>query len=102
MLKTFIYLYLIIDGDYETIVQEIIFSPGDQLKTVNVTIIDDEIFENLEEFSARLTTLDGRVVLAESNAVAQILDDDSGIITLHNQILLKYIIPYFQQRLIFP
>lgn len=76
--NTYIYLYLITDGDYVTITQEIIFLPGDQLKTVNVTIIDDDIFENLEDFSAQLSTLDGRVVLAESNAVAQIVDDDSG------------------------
>lgn len=43
-----------------------------------MTIIDDDIFENLEEFSAQLSTLDERVVLADYNAVAQIMDDDSG------------------------
>lgn len=68
----------LIDGDYINKMQDITFSPGDQLKRVNVTIIDDNIFENLEEFSAQLTTLDGRVIIAESDAVVQIVDDDNG------------------------
>ena len=63
--------------------QQLTFSQGTQLQTVNVTIIDNNIFENTETFSAQLTTSDGRVNIVESSAVTQIVDDDNGMPHIH-------------------
>ena len=59
--------------------QTVTFSPGTQSQTVQVPIIDDNIFESNEDFSAQLTTSDRRVNIVEPTAVATIVDDDTGM-----------------------
>ena len=59
--------------------QTVTFSPGTQSQTVQVPIIDDNIFESTEDFSAQLTTSDRRVNIVEPTAVATIVDDDTGM-----------------------
>lgn len=56
----------------------ITFSPGVRQQTVTVQIMDDNIFEILEEFSARLTTSDRRVDIVEPDATVEIEDNDNG------------------------
>ena len=56
----------------------IIFSPGVRQQTVTVQIVDDNIFEILEEFSAQLTTSDRRVDIVEPDATVEIEDNDNG------------------------
>ena len=46
---------------------------------MTVPIVDDSIFETLEEFSARLTTSDSRVTIVEPEATVEIVDNDDGI-----------------------
>ena len=71
-------------SDYESTTQEITFSQGEQFKTVEVPVIDDDAFEDTEEFSAQLTTTDIRVNIVERDATARILDDDDGNICRNN------------------
>ena len=54
------------------------FSQGDERQTVTVQIIDDTFFEILEEFTAQLTSSDRRVNIVESEATAEIVDNDNG------------------------
>ena len=56
--------------------QELLFSPGDTKKFVSIPIIDDNLFEGVEEFYGRLTTTDSTVNVTYPNAIAQIIDND--------------------------
>ena len=76
-------LYHAVGGDYVRTTQDLTFSQGEQLKTVDVTIINDNVFENLENFSARITTFDRRVIITEPNAVVQVVDDDIGMMYIY-------------------
>ena len=44
-----------------------------------MTIIDDNVYEVLEEFTAELTTTDSGVDIFQPDATARINDDDSNI-----------------------
>ena len=68
----------VVNGDYMRTEQVITFSPGVRQQTVTVQIMDDNIFEILEEFSARLTTSDRRVDIVEPDATVEIEDNDNG------------------------
>ena len=71
-------------SDYESTTQEITFSQGEQFKTVEVAVIDDDAFEDTEEFSAQLTTTDIRLNIVERDATARITDDDDGNVCRNN------------------
>ena len=58
--------------------QVVTFSQGVQEQTVTVQVIDDTLFEILEEFTAQLTSSDRRVNIFESVATAEIVDNDNG------------------------
>ena len=45
---------------------------------MEVNIIDDNVYEGTQEFSAQLTTTDSGVNIFESDAVARITDDDGN------------------------
>ena len=63
-------------------------------KTVTVPIIDDDIFENVETFTATLTTSDEHVSIgADSMATVFITDNDSKTnpITYIHQVCIKCI-----------
>ena len=57
------------------------FSPSVMSITVPVTIVDDDILENPETFSAVLTTGDPSVLLDPDVATVTINDNDSEIYT---------------------
>ena len=68
------------DGsDYIETTQELTFEPGDILHSVSVTIINDNVYEGLEEFTAELTTADSGVDIFQ----ARISDDDGNLIQTH-------------------
>ena len=65
--------------DYENTVTTITFGPGVSALTVNVPILDDDIAENIEMFSANLRLPAGStdiVFLDPDRANATILDND--------------------------
>ena len=66
-------------SDYIETTQELTFAPGETLQSVAVTIIDDNVYEVLEEFTAELTTTDSGVDIFQPDATARINDDDSNI-----------------------
>ena len=59
--------------------QELTFSQGTQFQTVDVVLIDNNVFENIEDFFVQLTSADSRVTIFEPSAEIQILDDDNGM-----------------------
>ena len=50
--------------------------PGQTLSIVQVMIVDDSVYEGIQDFSAVLTTTDSSVNIFEPDATAQITDDD--------------------------
>ena len=66
-------------GDYVGKVEDLTFSPGETQKTVEVTIITDNVYEGLQEFFAKLTTTDSGVNIFEPDATVQIVDDDGMV-----------------------
>lgn len=59
--------------------QSITFQPGQTLQTVQVMIIDDSVYEGLQDFLAELTTTDSGVNIFQSDATAQITDEDGNV-----------------------
>lgn len=66
------------NGDYIRTSEIITFSGGTQRHNVTVPIVNDGIFEILEDFSATLTTSDERIILVEPLATVEIVDNDNG------------------------
>lgn len=54
------------------------FQPGQSTQTVQVPLIDDNVYEGLEEFSAELITTDSGVNLFQPDATARIRDEDGN------------------------
>ena len=54
------------------------FAPGETLQRVDVAIINDNVYEVLEEFTAELTTTDSGVDIFQPDAAARISDDDGS------------------------
>ena len=71
-------------GDYVGKVENITFLAGETQKTVEVMIINDSVYEGLQEFSARLTTTDGGVNIFEPIANVRITDNDGRVPIKHN------------------
>ncbi|KAJ8673167.1 hypothetical protein QAD02_004429, partial [Eretmocerus hayati] len=68
-------------SDYVSVRGTLRFEPGETRKTINLSVIDDELFEEDEHFYVRLTNCSQPAMLASpSLATVMILDDDhSGI-----------------------
>ena len=69
-------------NDYVGTSQIVTFAPGDTIKTVQVPINNDTVYEGLEQFTAQLTTTDSGVVIFQPDAIARINDND-GIFELN-------------------
>ena len=54
------------------------FAPGETLQRVDVTIINDNVYEVLEEFTAELTTTDSGVDIFQPDATTRTSDDDGS------------------------
>ena len=69
------------ESDYIETTREVTFAPGETLQRVDVTIINDNVYEGLEEFTAELTTTDSGVDIFQPDATARISDDDGNLFT---------------------
>ena len=52
------------------------FAPGMLLDCFNVSIIDDDLYENPEEFFANITSTDTQVTISPMTTVITIIDND--------------------------
>ena len=55
------------------------FSPGDVQKHISIQIVNDAVFEDLEDFFGTLTPVDTRVTIFEPDADVHINDDDGKV-----------------------
>ena len=68
-------------SDFVSFLYKLTFEPHDTQKCVTVTIIDDAIVENTENFYVDLTQtpdLDSRVIIKHGTSTIEIIDDDDG------------------------
>lgn len=56
------------------------FGPGVTEKKIEVTVINDNVYEGLQEFYAELSTNEMQVNIFQTDAMAQIVDDDGKLI----------------------
>ena len=64
-------------SDYTTASGTLEFQPGDMEKTVSVTVLDDNLPEDLEQFTVELSSPSNATIAGSSGAVT-IIDDDAG------------------------
>ena len=66
--------------DYEEELVGLLFRSGQEKQCVNITILDDQLHDGLEDFSATLTTkpstMASRVTLDPHHAVVIVTDND--------------------------
>ncbi len=55
------------------------FGPGTNSLTITIPVLDDSTIESNETFRVSLTNVTGAILLARSNAVVTILEDDSSL-----------------------
>lgn len=68
------------DGnDYTATNGTLDFGPGTNSLTITIPVLDDSAIESNETFRVSLTNVSGAILLARSNAVVTILEDDSSI-----------------------
>lgn len=59
------------------------FGPGVTEKKIEVTVINDNVYEGLQEFYAELSTNEMQVNIFQTDAMAQIVDDDGKLIMMY-------------------
>ncbi|MDX1950577.1 MAG: Calx-beta domain-containing protein [Verrucomicrobiota bacterium] len=76
-----------VDGDDYTATNDTVsFSPGVTTQTIVIPITDDSVIETNEIFRVSLTNATSALIVASSNAVVTILEDDSSIALSTNAI----------------
>ncbi len=72
------------DLDYVAISETLVFADGETEKTLTLELLDDDIYENDEQFSVLISLIAGDAVLANTSARVSILDDEpipaSGVV----------------------
>ena len=63
-------------SDFEVNIVMLTFAPGMLQDCFNVTIIDDDLYENPEEFFANITTIETQVNISPMTTVITIIDND--------------------------
>ena len=70
-----------VDGsDFNTISLQITFGPEQLSATVRVPIVNDNIIENTEMFTAILMTAEENVEIIDNTATVTIIDDDGKVL----------------------
>ena len=64
------------DEDYLRVTVVLVFSAGDVRQCVNISLIDDDSLEEVEEFSADISTLVSRVTIDPATTTVELQDDD--------------------------
>jgi len=62
--------------DYVATVTTVIFDPGERMKEVGVTLLDDVVLEGTESFRVTLSTEEVDIVLTPGTAIVNIVEDD--------------------------
>lgn len=63
--------------DYQSQAQQLRFSPGESLRSLNISILDDVVIEGKETFHVRIDSNDSQVrILEPQNITVTIIDDD--------------------------
>ncbi len=62
--------------DYETVIAQQLFSPGQVRQCINIIILEDDILEGPEDFQTTLSTSVDRVTLDPELAIVNISDND--------------------------
>ena len=76
-LHTLIIHFLTAGEDFESVVTTVTFQPEDTEKTINVKIVNDEVLEGEEMFSATLTSADKNATVSTQDTVKiKIIDGD--------------------------
>ena len=63
-------------SDFEVNIVMLTFAPGMLQDCFNVAIIDDDLYENPEEFFANISTVDSQVTISLMTTVITIIDND--------------------------
>lgn len=69
-------------GDYITLTGTVVIPAGQQFATIDVSVINDSIFENPETVIATLTGTDAPGITASGNATVTIGDNDNAHVTI--------------------
>ena len=64
--------------DYESVVRDLQFSPGNFLQTVDITLRDDLIIEGTETFQVRIDSDDAQVRIVEPQTITVTILDTDG------------------------
>ena len=63
--------------DYQVEAQQVRFSPGESLRTLNISVLDDVVIEGKETFLVRIDSDDSQVrILEPQNITVTIIDND--------------------------
>ena len=73
-------------GDYDAVAEVLTFSTSVNRVCRNVSSVEDDIFEEDEDFTLTLTTADGSVDLNPDEANVTIIDDDRTLIVIQHMI----------------
>ena len=82
MSAVFVFVFSLSDSlDYvPKNMSEVTFAPNETVKTVQVTIVNDNTTESQEMFSGRLTSVSPIVYIGQGEADVLIVDDDSELV----------------------
>ena len=62
--------------DYVATMTTVTFDPGERMKEVGVTLLDDVVLEGTEDFRVTLSSEEVDIVLTPGTAVVNILEND--------------------------
>ena len=79
-------ILLSVPSDYSSVNQGLTFSQSSSRECVNVSIVNDDELENVEEFKLTLTTGEDRVNLDPNATTVRITDDDGEEIVINTSI----------------
>lgn len=68
--------------DYIGLTKDLVFAPGETLKTIEITINGDDLAEIDETFKIILSSPDTGIIVGSSELIVTIVDDDSGVKSL--------------------
>ena len=73
-----------VETDFEETAQFVEFDVGESLRSVTVFLVNDEVLEDLEMFSATLIPFETNVIVEETSSRADIfiVDDDREYLSL--------------------
>tara|TARA_R110002111_G_scaffold257026_1_gene324949 strand:- start:92664 stop:99785 length:7122 start_codon:yes stop_codon:yes gene_type:complete len=74
-------------SDYLATSGSLTFNPGEQSKTINISLVDNSLLENVETFFVNLTNIQANganIYFADDQALVSILDNDHASVSINN------------------